>query len=380
MSRDLKGCHVAVLTALGRGAIATVDVRGADATRLMTALFHPVRSIQLADVAPGEVLFGRWGVADAGEEVVVCRNNADAWEVHCHGGDAAPRAIVQSLLDRGARRIAWRDWLQQQSADRLAGQARIALASARTSRTAAVLLDQYRGALRRGLEEVAGDVEASRWLNARKRLLGIQQYADVGIHLTRCWRVVIAGRANVGKSSLANALLGFERAIVYDQPGTTRDVLRWSTALDGWPIELIDTAGLRPTTNVVESAGMQRARQQMHGADLVLMVYDASIGWTEEEESLIAGCTRVVRVGNKRDLMAAHGTRSEGELLTSAIQRQGLEELSGAIVAALIPHPPLAGHAVPFLQEHAEAIQAALKAVEQNHRAAALGCLQSLLH
>ena len=70
-------------------------------------------------------------------------------------------------------------------------------------------------------------------------------WEDFGLHLTRPWNVVLAGRPNVGKSSLINALLGYTRSIVFDQPGTTRDVVTAATAIDGWPIELSDTAGLR---------------------------------------------------------------------------------------------------------------------------------------
>src|SRR6185503_7750192 len=109
------------------------------------------------------------------------------------------------------------------------------------------------------------------------RLLAL---AEVGLHLTTPWRVVFAGPPNVGKSSLVNALLGYPRAIVYDQPGTTRDVLTASTAFDGWPFELRDTAGLRDGISLdsVEVEGVARARAQIATADLVVFVHDRSAG------------------------------------------------------------------------------------------------------
>ena len=109
------------------------------------------------------------------------------------------------------------------------------------------LLDQYHGALESEIEairtllrELQPNIDA-----AASRLETLLGRASIGLHLVRPWRVTIAGPPNVGKSSLLNALAGFERAIVFDQPGTTRDVLTVLTAIDGWPIELADTAGWR---------------------------------------------------------------------------------------------------------------------------------------
>jgi tRNA modification GTPase len=88
--------------------------------------------------------------------------------------------------------------------------------------------------------------------------------------------VVIAGPPNVGKSSLINALLGYQRAIVFDQPGTTRDVLTATTAIDGWPVELADTAGIREGDDAIETEGVARALAEIRAADLVVEVWDAS--------------------------------------------------------------------------------------------------------
>ena len=108
----------------------------------------------------------------------------------------------------------------------------------------------------------------------------------LGRHLTRPWSVVLAGRTNVGKSSLMNALAGYGRAIVHHAPGTTRDAVALATAIDGWPVELCDTAGLRAADDAVERAGIERARQRLAQADLVVLVADRSVPWSAEDQAL----------------------------------------------------------------------------------------------
>ena len=105
----------------------------------------------------------------------------------------------------------------------------------------------------------------------------ILEYRDVGLHLTMPWRVVIAGPPNVGKSSLMNAIAGYQRAIVSPLPGTTRDVVTITTAINGWPVQIADTAGLRDTVDELESAGIALAGAVVEQADLVIVVSDASV-------------------------------------------------------------------------------------------------------
>src|SRR6185503_19198124 len=101
-------------------------------------------------------------------------------------------------------------------------------------------------------------------------------------------RLVIVGRPNAGKSSLMNLLLGEHRAIVTSVPGTTRDVIEESANIRGIPITAVDTAGLRETADVVERIGVERAERALETASLVLFIVDASVGWTEEDESIAA--------------------------------------------------------------------------------------------
>jgi tRNA modification GTPase len=239
------------------------------------------------------------------------------------------------------------------------------LAEARTQRTAAILLDQYRGALRRAIEEIetdlglAADRKTSRPSqdrgDVRRRIEALLARAAVGLHLTRPWQVAVAGRPNVGKSSLINAVAGFQRAIVHPTPGTTRDIVTVETVMDGWPVELADTAGLHDATDVVEQAGIALARERLAAADLVLLVFDRSRPWSEADASLVRRYPGALVVHNKCDLPPGVGSWPSG-LELSALGQDGIEALCQAMVARLVPALPPPGEAAPFLVEQVEQI------------------------
>jgi tRNA modification GTPase len=157
--------------------------------------------------------------------------------------------------------------------------------------------------------------------------------------------VTVAGAPNVGKSSLVNALAGYQRSIVAPTPGTTRDVVTVNLAVDGWPLELSDTAGLRTAGESLEVAGIQRARAAAAGADLCLWVLDASAEpvWPD------AGAGAVRLVVNKVDLPPAWDlNQAEGAVRVSAQTGDGLPELCAALSGWLVPDVPPEGTAVPF--------------------------------
>ena len=166
-------------------------------------------------------------------------------------------------------------------------------------------------------------------------------------------RTAIVGRPNAGKSSLLNALAGYERAIVTDVPGTTRDTVEESVLCGGVLLRLIDTAGIRDTEDVVEKIGVERSRQAMRAAQLVLAVVDGAAPEREEEDALLADVAQSgapwILVFTKRDLacgLRAAGTvRSAGEepltppaavVSLSSLTGEGLEDLGNA-VSALFP-------------------------------------------
>jgi tRNA modification GTPase len=171
----------------------------------------------------------------------------------------------------------------------------------------------------------------------------------------RCYRegalVVLSGRVNAGKSSLLNALLGRNRAIVTPVPGTTRDYLEEGLNLHGLPVRLVDTAGLRQTEDAVERAGLEQGQDLMHQADLVCLVFDRSEPLDLEVRNVVLGLgpDKVLAVGNKQDLSLTgdgpenwfyeHGFSC---VLVSAKTGQGLEQLGHTIqekVVGKIPEP-----------------------------------------
>ena len=138
-----------------------------------------------------------------------------------------------------------------------------------------MLLDQYHGALAAAIRATLAAAASGDWQTASATIDALLAHRGVGEHLTTPWRVVLAGPPNVGKSSLKNALVGYQRAIVCDLPGTTRDVVATTTAIDGWPIQLADTAGLRDAADELEAAGVARAARALAAADLVVLVDEA---------------------------------------------------------------------------------------------------------
>lgn len=363
--------QVVQLTPPGRGAIATLLVEGPGAVELLRGRFLP-NGGQPLDCRPADQLVvGRFGrvrsaghgacpVEWAAEEVVVRRRSDDWIELHCHGGDAAVAMIQATLVERGGRVVAWQDWVVGHHPDPIATAAHSALAEARTERTAAILLDQYRGALRRALEEIDEALRRKDSHSAGRLIETLLARAELGRHLTRPWRVVLTGRANVGKSSLINALVGYPRAIVHHTPGTTRDVLIAPTAVNGWPIELSDTAGWHASDAALHRAAVDRTAEELAVAALVVLVFDASLPWSEADRALVEAWPQGLVVHNKCDLPPSGGERPPG-LSTSALRADGIEALGRAIADHLVPQPPPSGVAVPFTAgqiEHLASCQA----------------------
>jgi tRNA modification GTPase len=191
--------------------------------------------------------------------------------------------------------------------------------------------------------------------------------ADFGLHLTKPWRVVMGGRPNVGKSTLVNALAGYRRAIEYDQPGTTRDVVSATTALAGWPVELSDTAGLHVTGDEIELAGIALAKERLRQADLVVWLLDATTlakgaapsvaGVARQQAEAVAAPwdqSRTLVAVNKCDLAAPPAELESVSHLISASAGTGIPELMEVIVQRLVSEVPQPGAAVPFTARQVE--------------------------
>lgn len=354
--------------------MATLVVAGPGAVEMVKPLFHGRGGRRLAECPSDAVVVGRFGgdtVANerlAGEEIVARRAADDEVLLHCHGGAAAVERLESLLVARGAVPTDWPTWARRRH-DRLQVEALVALAEATTEKTAGILLDQFNGALRAAIdaiEQSLGD-ENSGGDDGAALLDRLLVRAQFGLHLTRPWKVVLAGPPNAGKSSLMNALVGYQRAIVHPTPGTTRDLLTAEAAVEGWPVELIDTAGLGDGDHPVEIEGVRRARAEMAAADLVLLVFDGSrplgaTGWA----SAAPPADKTLIVYNKSDLPAAPGVRPEG-LSTSAIDGTGLPELLAAVAERLVPDRPLPGEAIPWTARQIGRLKAARAALEKQN-------------
>ena len=376
-------CHIIPLTPQGRGAVATLRVEGTDAVSLVQKFFQSTSCQMLEQIPLDRIVYGSWQCRDGlgNEDVVVCRRGTYKVEIHSHGGLTSQTMIIESLQDQGGQIRDWRDWTPAQYANDTKAAARIALASARTERTARILLDQLNGALERELAEIVNLIHAGATNQVLNRLDLLETHACVGRSLTRPWHVAVAGPPNAGKSSLINAILGFERAIVSNQPGTTRDLLTAETAFDGWPVQLLDTAGIHENTNLLELASIQLAMKQMETADLLLLVFDASQPWQPQFDSWCVKYPRAIIVHNKIDLCGSVPALERYDNIqhtTSAIQGDGVGLLLRLVVQQLVPVIPPQGAAVPLLENQITTIAQAKQWVLSRQNDLAITALSDL--
>ena len=314
---------IACLTPHGKAAIATLAVRGPNAWGITRQLFQPRKAALPDEPRPGRCWFGRLG----GDEVIIAVKlglPCPCLELHCHGGIEVVRLIAELYEQHGVKPAAWQQLIDDSP------QLLDLLVRAPTTRTAAILLDQWQGA----------------WKNANNPQR-LAELIPLGQHLVEPWKIVIAGAPNVGKSSLMNALAGYTRSIVSPIPGTTRDVVTTPIAIDGWPIELMDTAGIRRTLSDLEQQGIARTHEAAREADLRFWLLDGSAQPVVPAQP--DGWNFVI---NKTDLPAGWDwQRFPKALRISATMPTGLAELCEAISHRLVPHPPAPGEPVPCLPE-----------------------------
>jgi tRNA modification GTPase len=337
---------VRVLTPPGTGAIATVAVVGPQAWAAVRAVFRPVKGT-LPELPPlHRVYFGTLG--EGGDEVVVGVRELDPepWvEVHCHGGRRVVRWVVELLESASRDREGAGEHHPAPSRSRLVNapdpRALDPLTRAATLRTAAILLDQLNGAFAEAVSAILADLP-----NTLPPLQRLAALATLGRRLVDPPRVVIAGPPNVGKSSLLNALAGYQRSIVSPTAGTTRDVVGVELAFDGWPVRVSDTAGLRDAGEHLEAAGIQLAERELTTADVVVWVTDATDPTPVWAPHDFAG--RLISVMNKCDQPCAWGEPPAAVLKVSAATGEGVPVLIAGVVRKLYPVVPRPGEAVPF--------------------------------
>ncbi len=291
----------------------------------------------------------------------------DVIEFHCHGGIMPVQRVLNLCLDQGARlaeagefslraflngRI---DLTQAESIQELVG--------AKSPQAAQSAIASLQGKLANPIREmrakcvdILAEIEARIDfdddlipLNMDHLLQDLKEVtaqahrfmatADRGQLLRSGLKIAIAGRPNVGKSSLLNAWSQSDRAIVTDLPGTTRDVVDSQLIVGGIPVTVLDTAGIRTTEDIVEKIGVERSLLSIKSADLVLLVIDAQIGWTEQDQEIyevITGCDRpIILVVNKIDLQDTSPSLPFDQIsivYTAAALAQGIDQLEAAIL------------------------------------------------
>jgi tRNA modification GTPase len=364
---------IATAVAPGQGGIAVIRLSGPSAVRAVAAI----------TLIPGQqvweshrVLYGHVvaaGGAERLDEVLVLVMLAprsftgeDVVEIHCHGGVIAVQQVLARVLEQPGMRRALPGEFSQRAVlngrlDLTRAEAIGDLVGARSQRAAQLAMAGLDGGiqkkmvvLRERLLDQLSELEARvdfeedlPPLNAeallqelqavRLELLTLVADGERGSVVRHGLRVALVGRPNVGKSSLLNLLSRRERAIVTDLPGTTRDLLESEIVLDGVPITLLDTAGIRATTDAVEQLGIARSRDALASADLVLLLFDLAQGWSDDDQALFALIPEGVpslRVGNKADLpvQAEPIDASVGDVRLSAVTGDGEQALVRAVL------------------------------------------------
>ena len=356
---------VAIATPPGRGALALVRVSGPQALTIAGSLAHPFpaepRVATLSRIVDG-------AGATLDEAIVIAYRapasftGEDSVEITCHGGAMTPAMIAAAFVAQGARPAEAGEFTRRAvlngKLDILQAEAIGDLIDAPTRASHAVALAQLDGGLSRRItslrdavvelealcaydidfpEEDDGPIPRERILAAATKVEGeldaLLATAPMGEIVREGAIVVLAGAPNVGKSSLFNALLGRRRAIVTDVPGTTRDALEAVTEADGWPVRLIDTAGLRESNDAVEKLGIEVSHEYLERAHVILACGDSEASLNA---ALAAAPRRsratVIPVRTKSD---RGGPSRAGAVGVSAQSGAGLAELTRAIAAAL---------------------------------------------
>lgn len=368
------------ITPVGRGAVASVRVIGESngLNVLVSRLFFPRNGRRIEHQEIGRIVFGTWGRVD-GEHIVAVRLDKDRIEFHCHGGDAAVSRLLSDLDQSGIQIVdAFQQWSSTTSTIDM--ECLEATSRATTLRTADILLEQSSGILQSAFDELtttakslvgnADKIESeSPSLTALiQKIEALLQWAEFGIHLTEPWNVVLTGRPNVGKSSLLNRLLGYDRAIVFDKPGTTRDIVTGETAFDGWPVRLADTAGLRSASHSLEAAGIEKAVERIQSADLCLLLIDVSQPPTSEDRSLVQRWPESLVIAHKCDC----DERWDDELPTGVIKvssktGEGIADLQKELVRRLVPNVPFPGTPIPISRRQVDFLRHARDAASMGN-------------
>jgi tRNA modification GTPase len=387
----------AVLTPPGRGGIAVIRCVGPAVEAALAQCFRPSLP------CPGRLAYGHVVGADERpiDEVILYSAGA-IFEVNCHGGPAAVRAVCERLAAAGLPEVDADRLLEIEGLPRIVRDARRALRRAFTPLAARILLDQLNGALAAEIAEILAPLAAgggepylapgeytgggaregasaadpppvysrgAKYAAAADALAAIDallgRWRTCGRFIADPPRIAIAGRPNSGKSTLLNRLVGAERAITSAAAGTTRDYIEAEAAMEGAPVVLVDTAGLREPGGEIERQGIARAREELARAAVVIYLIDADEPAYPEDEAQVAelGGRALVVLSKIDSRLAASRRRARSHLAISALTGEGVAALAAAVLKNLGWRAPAAGEAVPFTPDQAAELAAAREAL-----------------
>ncbi|MGI5900188.1 MAG: tRNA uridine-5-carboxymethylaminomethyl(34) synthesis GTPase MnmE [Christensenellales bacterium] len=397
----------AIATSLGRGGIAIVRVSGDLAGEIAGKVFRPFKSpkrLKHRIMTYGHAIAPDESPIDEGLAVFFRGPNSyttqDVLEIHCHGGSEMARQVLSSCMAAGARLAEPGEFTKRAflngRIDLSQAEAVMRIISAKSEKAARLSQKQLDGALSKeitslqsdlldimaGIEAAADypeeDVDDMTLRQTFDRILSIYaaldrllKSADYAKKLRDGIRICIAGKPNAGKSSLMNALLGENRAIVTDIAGTTRDILTEPLNINGIPATICDTAGLRAGAetegDVIERIGIERARAEIQSADIVLLVWDMGEEFTDEDRRIIDLDKPMILVKNKTDLFG------EGEafipsdveipsVTVSALTLQGIDELK-QMLSSMFEESDSLGDASLTEERHVASVKSARKAL-----------------
>ncbi|WP_312753418.1 tRNA uridine-5-carboxymethylaminomethyl(34) synthesis GTPase MnmE [Rummeliibacillus suwonensis] len=372
----------AISTPMGEGAIAIVRLSGDQAIEIADRIFHSPSEKKLSTQPSHTIHYGHLKEVETGEvveEVMVSMmrgpktfTREDVVEINCHGGLVSVNRVLQLVLRNGARMAEPGEFTKRAflngRIDLSQAEAVMDLIRSKTDKAMNVALGQMDGKLsrlihqlRQALIEVLAQVEVnidypeyddveemtiplmlekSTWV--KQEIEKLLQTSSQGKILREGLSTVILGRPNVGKSSLLNSLVQENKAIVTDVAGTTRDIIEEYVNVRGVPLRLVDTAGIRETEDIVERIGVERSRQVLKEADLILLVVNYNDELTEEDERLFEAIQNMdyIVVVNKTDLPQKIDLLRVKELAgphklvtTSLLEEEGVNELEEAIAS-----------------------------------------------
>ncbi|WP_102399234.1 tRNA uridine-5-carboxymethylaminomethyl(34) synthesis GTPase MnmE [Haloimpatiens massiliensis] len=333
----------AVSTSLGEGGVSIIRVSGDNALPIVDSIFKAKNGKSLKEMKTYTMRYGFIVEKDSREvidEVIVSYMKGprsftaeDTVEINCHGGVVATNRVLKETIKAGAR-LAERGEFTKRAflngrIDLSQAEAVIDIINAKTELSMKSAIKQSEGIISKEISSIRGEllaliahIEATvdypeddleevtskkaniQLVNVIEEIEKLLNTAEEGKMLKEGIKVVIVGKPNVGKSSLLNALIQENRAIVTDVPGTTRDVIEEYINIDGIPIKLIDTAGIRETENIVEKIGVEKSKEKIEESDLIILMLDLSRKLDREDEEIIEYIKdkKYVVLLNKKDL------------------------------------------------------------------------------